>query len=537
MKQFLLLLLPALSSALVRFEESWAGGNLGLTCKEQVLQVCAPAAPAASDELLFAGIANKITCVTANQKSLDNDCFFKEIDSSLDIMLSTDNKKCHDEVRSKCGKQIDQLKRAVQQTSIIGTVKGAVDVVECLVNHAEDLWEKCKPFEEGKSAETEPVVALPINEMDCSARAGELCPATDNKVLGLGFTLGCLAEQAPVLGMDCVKSEMIIALDSMENSDDKACHDELRKKCGKQIDQLKKEVQQTAIIGIIKGAVDVASCIAENAEDLWKKCSPFEGDDVFNIDTLVAGAPTPPTRKPTHKPTKKPTHKPTKKPTTSTSTTKPTTHKIQEAVAEHAMQYEDAEFFMEQQEEGVVEEPIVFDGQDEVAQVTSVEYDMNACVRSARRHCMMQVEQFNQSPFDQILLQNLNDCIETNAAAIEAECVVSASRFVNFFPTFERSSMHELCRHPEDMTSNLPVCEPNHKCHRHHKKIFLGIVTGFFMVFVVAKCYRRKQQCKNCPYHHRQQPIPTVVAQQQNPGGYVPLKSDNVAAVPVGSIV
>lgn len=527
-----------------------------------------------------------MACLTRNQKKIEDKCFFESLQVQMNVFENAkdDKKKCHDELRSKCGKQIDELKKAIQETSIIGTLKGAVDVVECVVSHAEDLWEKCKPFEEENSPSS--------TESDCQEKAAKACSSSRNKVTGLGYTLGCLAEQSFLLGDTCMIEQMLQAIDEAENSSDQPCHDELRKKCGKQIDELKKELEHTSVIGIIKGAVDVASCIAENAEDLWKKCNPFEdennlidetanmqGEDSLNI---VGGAPTPPTKKPTPKPTKRPTKKPTKAPTkkptskpTGRPSPKPTTKMVAEFLTNVSPSSEDEQgeehedMMMENHNSAVnmmeeVEEdsdeighrhrpgcrhghhhrvpetepmPVEFSQQTEV---TTVEYDMDACIQSARRFCTAEIAAFNETPFDPSLLQALNDCIEANSRAIEADCVVSASRVTSYFPDFitkphvfhmDEEEEQGPCKFP-GQPGDLPICKPpKHRCHRHHHA-FIAIV-GAFVLFVVAwtvnyltggkvfKCGRKAQ----------------TQVQERNPQGYTALKSDNAPAVPANSIV
>jgi uncharacterized membrane-anchored protein YjiN (DUF445 family) len=531
-------------------------------CAERAVAFC----PYAGNkvELLVANLG----CLVDKSSSIGDSCAAKHVAVAMQSLELSSDKNCQDEMRKKCGKQIDELKKSIQNFDITGILKGASRMAECVVDNADDLWEKCKPF----ATEEKPALNLADPILDCSSKVAALCPPTEHKIMGLGFTLGCLAEQSGILGEECVKREMIAALDAMDNTDDKSCHDELRKKCGKQIDELKKQIQHTSVIGIVKGAVDVVQCVAQNAEDLWKKCNPFEEEgaeaaqehldavDVAESDEITldihfaGGAPTPPTRRPTHKPThkktnsptkktksptKKPTHVPSAKPTNPGATDKPTVHKIKDALmGENNMDVVEQEFD-DEEDDVETEEWINVEHVEIVAatsESTTIEYDMNACVRSARAYCARQVEAFNESPFDVSLMQNLNDCIERNAAAIEAECVVAKTSFISYFPSFEnpmtmmKNTHHAPCRHPDDVTSNLPVCDPHHKCGRRHAHMFVGVLVGLLFFFTLGKVGR-----KMCARPRNADAVPHIA--QPAGGAYVPLKSDDAAAVPIGSIV
>jgi len=488
------------------------------------------------EDLLFGGVANKFTCLASNSNGLSKECFFSEVDASLDAMVEGKGNKCKDELRSKCGKQIDALKKAIEHTSVIGTVKGAVDVVECIVNNAEDLWNHCKPGKSAAAEEVSPAIVTVIDESSCESRALELCPATQNKVLGLGFTLGCLVDKASVLGSECAHERIVVAMDELENSSDKPCHDELRKKCGKQIDNLKKEIQETSVLGTLKAAVDVVQCVAQNAEDLWNKCKPFEGEalaaqavlDEEEVEdahlasiSFVAGAPTPPTRKPTHKPTHKPTKRPTPKPTvrptskptksvsptTSKPTAKPTPRKIAEQLMlfhapannHHQPEKEERPEMMMNTRGGMHHshqpeyfKKMVVEEEEEVAImpaelppmmnnniVPSVEIvDMDECVRSARRFCAAEVFEFNASPFDSKVLEALNACIDRNAAIIVADCTIAPRPDMDIFD------------------GPRPPHHHGHRCRKFWKHIAAGVFMLFLTIFLARKCYVRRMKAK-----------------------------------------
>jgi len=311
---------------------------------------------------------------------------------------------------------------------------------------------------------------------------------------------------------------MTVTLEQADTSDDK-CHDELRNKCGKQIDELKKNIEKTSIIGILKGAVDVVQCLAENAEDLWKKCtSSSQADEVATFELSLIDDFQKVTHKPSHRGAQSSSHKPTRKPTPK--------HILEVVVQENAL-IESAELdsmpFIEDSMPNAPEVSSISLLQGEV--FSSVEYDMDACVRSARVHCSSEVQSFNESPFDRNLLQRLNDCIERNARIIEAECSVSKSTFVSFLPSFDYA-FHEPCRHQDEPISNLPLCAESHKC-RHGKamKIVLAVLLTLVSVIVsvrlVRRCVYGNKQCKRCKRCPRSAvEVPTQKA------GYFPL-NDN----------
>jgi hypothetical protein len=515
-------LIAALSQAAVLLVDPTTSSGqveeIALSCEKELANYCpAVQLKELNEDLLFGGIANHAKCLVTNKKLLQDQCFMQGMDWVMDVVKekSSDDKECHDEVHDKCGKQIDEFKKAVQDTSVIGTLKGAVDVVECLIGHAEDLWKKCKPFEEDVIV----VRAEAFEEeapSECMTKAQALCPSAQNQVLGLGFTLGCLSQNVDSLGEECVKQRMAVALTGMESSTDEGCKDELDKKCGKQIEELKKELEETSIVGIVKSAVDVVQCVAQNAQDLWQKCNPFE-EPSEPADTQVKVMEQATSNKPTKKPSKKPTAKATGKPTR-VITGKPTQKHIMDSFVESSS-FQEPQMYFEAQ----------------VTEVSSVEYDMEACVRSARSHCAYEVDMFNQNPSDKFMLNNLNQCIELNAALIEAECIVSSYRFYSFLPNFDYVNS-EPCRHPEDDTSDLPVCEEHHSCNRAQRKAAKGIaasalfVISFLMFAKAAKLCLNREQDKNC----------SDICSENASGaknGYEPLKSDNAPPVLSASIV
>ena len=128
-----------------------------------------------------------------------------------------------------------------------------------------------------------------------------------------------------------------------------------------------------------------------------------------------------------------------------------------------------------------------------------MELDMDPCVRSARRICAAEVTEFNASPFDNSLFEKMNECIERNAAAIEADCIVSVQQEVGFFSFFDEG--HPPCRHPDDVLSNLPVCSQRHRCFRGRKLhiiagIFGFVVAFFAMIFLSRRLFSKYSKAK-----------------------------------------
>jgi hypothetical protein len=71
----------------------------------------------------------------------------------LVALESLDAKRpCHDQLRKSCGAKFDKLENAIKDTSVIGILESAIEVVDCVLQHAEDIWAKCKPIEEGERA-------------------------------------------------------------------------------------------------------------------------------------------------------------------------------------------------------------------------------------------------------------------------------------------------------------------------------------------------------------------------------------------------
>jgi len=184
--------------------------------------------------------------------------FIMDRQISLIEARSSDSKPCKDEIRLHCSKQIDALKKAVQDTSIVGIIKGAVETAECLAENVKAIAEKCNPFK----------------TKACDARIEAFCPMLLEPFESPDALLdasSCLSDKQAILGDECVAraSQPIVAF--IDSSSSK-CHDQLRKDCGKELDALKKEVQDTSVIGTIKSVVDVVACISHHAEDLINNC-------------------------------------------------------------------------------------------------------------------------------------------------------------------------------------------------------------------------------------------------------------------------
>lgn len=56
------------------------------------------------------------------------------------------------------------------------------------------------------------------------------------------------------------------------------CHKELYAKCGTYLKQLKQDIKDTNILGIVGSSLEVSGCVTINAQDLIQKC--FESDDL-----------------------------------------------------------------------------------------------------------------------------------------------------------------------------------------------------------------------------------------------------------------
>lgn len=443
--------------------------------------------------------------------------------------------KCHDELRKKCGKQIDDLKNEIQHTSIIGTIKGAVDVVECIVNNAEDLWNHCKPSEKSEVA-----------AVTCQAVADATCPEDLTAKIPFAAKLSCLGQHGAEMGWDCTTQSIYAEIVKLEESDNQECHIELRKKCGKQIDQLKKEIEQNLLVGIFKSAVDVVDCVAINAEDLWKHCNPLKDTQVDelvltttddyesnaevilkhqetpssnNDDSVVAaGAPTPPTRKPTRKPTKKPTRKPTHKPTHK-PTVKPTrkpTRKPSSSI--ESIVPTTKNHMMEETENSIAA----------LASPGSVTLNMDLCMEAAQEFCGREVVEFNDSPFDENLMIALDGCVRAHATEIQAKCAVQKERKSMWSRMMGPPPPHAPCRHPEDELSNLPVCEPEHHCaftrFRPHGVVIAAII--FLAALVSASCCCFVKGVSQRRYLH--------VAQEEVPADGEPILNTKVGYQPIG---
>jgi len=68
--------------------------------------------------------------------------------------VSNGEEDCKQEFDKKCQKQVDALKKAVEDTSVIGIIKASVDLVQCVSENMDDLWQHCKPWEKPTIGET-----------------------------------------------------------------------------------------------------------------------------------------------------------------------------------------------------------------------------------------------------------------------------------------------------------------------------------------------------------------------------------------------
>jgi len=268
-------------------------------CQDELANVCPQfVAPSSVVEA-----ASTMPSATACAAMMTDKCAKQLLVVQTRSMVEHSDKPCKDAIHSHCGKAIDELNKAIQDTSIMRILKGAVDVAQCITSNAEDIAKKCNPIHQVVEEEEE-------NDNTCGLRVEAFCPVLDDNMDNidtLSQAVDCVVDKRSVLGDECVVRALQPVLDAFEaTQSDSPCHSELRKDCGKQIDAFKKAMQDTEVIDSIKGAVDVVSCVAHNAEDLVNHCFKKQAD----AEKLTKA----PTKKLTAKPSKPVTKKPTKKP-------------------------------------------------------------------------------------------------------------------------------------------------------------------------------------------------------------------------------
>lgn len=148
--------------------------------------------------------------------------------------------KCKDEFHKKCGKEVDALKKAIENTSVMGIIKGSVDVASCIVNNLDDLFNHC----------------IPKNEV-----------VVNNKLRSENVVVQAKNTIASYEQLNMLNNNRFFVVGSDSN-----CKKQWEKDCGKQVEKLKKAVEDTSIVGIIAGAADVVECAIKNLEDIYNHC-------------------------------------------------------------------------------------------------------------------------------------------------------------------------------------------------------------------------------------------------------------------------
>jgi hypothetical protein len=204
-------------------------------------------------------------------------------------------------VKKECKKQIDELEKALDDTSIVGIITGALDVASCIVENIQDIIEQCNPFEVVEFNML-PVAPIAKSEDKCHHALYSACgkeldrlksSINDASVFGMwgsGLEVaGCVTEHAEEIVKGCVGQEKsVLALSgSSRLGSEGQCHKTLYGKCGKELHALKHSIEDTSINGILSSSLAVASCITANFLDIVKGCNPLEAkriaDEMFAI--------------------------------------------------------------------------------------------------------------------------------------------------------------------------------------------------------------------------------------------------------------
>jgi hypothetical protein len=108
----------------------------------------------------------------------------------------------------------------------------------------------------------------------------------------------------------------------------------------------------------------------------------------------------------------------------------------------------------------------------------SMTLNMDLCMEAAQEFCGQEMSEFNESPFDEMMLNSLDSCVRAYAKEIEAKCSVVKQEVSSWF-FMQPPDFHPQCRHPEDPESELPLCDSKHHCMgrpRPHALIIVAIV-------------------------------------------------------------
>ena len=86
----LLLLFSQAHAAMVLFNEDGGENEAysSVDCTKQIESVCGFKQTIRGGDLLFDGLANKLTCLTEKQTSIEDQCFMAEIESTMILIVS-----------------------------------------------------------------------------------------------------------------------------------------------------------------------------------------------------------------------------------------------------------------------------------------------------------------------------------------------------------------------------------------------------------------------------------------------------------------
>jgi len=423
-----------------------------------------------------------------------------------EILSEMDKHPCKDSIHKYCGKEIDHLTDAVKITEIIGTVQAAVDVVACLVQHVDNIWKDCNPFEAA-------------GDLDCHTKYDLTCPAgpvdtiQNDPVAFIGEHVSRVrcAATSDVLGEQCSKQALQFArqdFDSYFDSDDKhPCKDKLKKECGKEIDELNKALDDTAVLATIQASVHLANCVVKNIKDISSACS--------HKSPSKPPSTKPPSKKP---PTPKPTPKPSKKPSEtiiSEFVTQALGHESQTCVemAERACATELALSSV------LSTEVLVGDEETEQVLDTASDFMLQMCLRAnmdrVLRSCDSSSSYFTSrvsttsnvanvqpkpmlrastaffmvrrpqprpllisgepQPFDDQDFDDFDEFVGDNSGSDDDD----DEDVVDAWGHHHHRRHHHWCKNPWDPDFvNLPPCPRHHHCHHHHGHGFAAVVLG-----------------------------------------------------------
>ena len=146
--------------------------------------------------------------------------------------------KCEDQLKKDCGKIIDDLKKNIQETNVLPTIKNSVDLAECVVSHLGDLTDSCK-----------------LNE-DAST------------------LMSSLNLEQPKIYFSVEKHNIDI--------DIKECIDLVNEKCSNEINQCKEDIEDFNLFKLAQDTPKLAQCVADIDIKGPNKCVEITLDLVFN---------------------------------------------------------------------------------------------------------------------------------------------------------------------------------------------------------------------------------------------------------------